>query len=357
MGENWRVSPTRQSSTARSTGSRSADGGAAGGTRRSRPPAIDAACAEAVDVARAAAEETAAPGRVGEHLGLRAEAERVVTHYFACLDPGYKGWRWAVTVARASRARLVTVDECVLLPGDDALLAPAWVPWLERLRPGDLGPGDLMPTAPGDPRLAAGFTDTEDEAERQVQWELGLGRVRVLSAEGRDEAAERWYDGTAGPRAPIAASAPAQCATCGFYVTLGGGLRQLFGACANGYAPDDGRVVSADHGCGAHSEAVNLPPVSEHGPPVLDELDVEIVSDGPEDDAEVVTVRAEVEVEADEPAVEKAPAKRAAAKRAPAKARATKTAKTTKRKAPSKGQSKARSKKDDAGAAEAGGDD
>ena len=286
MGENWSVSPLRQPSTARSrtrTGAASTSGGT---TRRTRPPAVDPACAEAVDLARGAAEETASPTPVGEHLGLRAEAERVVTHYFACLDPAYRGWRWAVTVARAARAKHVTIDECVLLPGEDALLAPEWVPWLERLRPGDLGPGDLLPTPADDVRLAPGYTETDDATERETQWELGLGRPRVLSSEGRDQAAARWYDGIAGPRAPIAMSAPAQCSTCGFYVPLAGELRLMFGVCANEYAPDDGRVVSADHGCGAHSEAVVLPAASEHGPPVIDELAYDIVPAGQVPDPE-----------------------------------------------------------------------
>ncbi|MFC5748698.1 DUF3027 domain-containing protein [Actinomadura rugatobispora] len=241
---------------------------------------VDPACAGAVDLAREAAEETARPTPVGEHLGLRAEADRVVTHYFTCLDPAYRGWRWAVTVARASRAKLVTVDECVLLPGDDALLAPEWVPWLERLRPGDLGPGDLLPTPSDDVRLAPGYTQVDDGTDQETQWELGLGRPRVLSREGRDETASRWYDGIAGPRAPIAMSAPAQCSTCGFFMSLAGELRQMFGVCANEYAPDDGRVVSADHGCGAHSEAVSIPAASEHGPPVIDELGYDIVPAG-----------------------------------------------------------------------------
>ena len=35
-----------------------------------------------------------------------------------------------------------------------------------------------------------------------------------------------------------------------------GALSRVFGVCANEYAPDDGRVVSFDHGCGAHSEAL-----------------------------------------------------------------------------------------------------
>src|SRR4051812_27396131 len=99
---------------------------------------VDKLCADAVDVARAAAVEEG--GRqVGEHLGVQSEGARVVTHLFASLVPGYSGWRWAVTVARASRAKVVTVDEVVLLPGADAVLAPEWLPWSERLQPGDLG--------------------------------------------------------------------------------------------------------------------------------------------------------------------------------------------------------------------------
>ena len=269
------MSPLRQSSPARSA-ARTVSGAA----RRIRTPAVDAACAEAVNLAHEAAQEMARPVPVGDHLGLRSEGDRVVTHDFACLDPAYRGWRWAVTVTRASRAKVVTVSECVLLPGDDALLAPPWVPWLERLRPGDLGPGDLLPTAPDDVRLVPGYTQADDATEHQAQWEPGLGRIRVLSREGRDEAAARWYDGVAGPRAPIAASAPAQCATCGFFVALAGELRQVFGVCANEYAPDDGRVVSADHGCGAHSEAVSIPAASEHGPPVVDELGYDVVPAG-----------------------------------------------------------------------------
>ena len=120
-------------------------------TTRSRTP--DRLCAEAVDLARAAAEEAAAPGVVGEHAGLVSEGDRVVTHFFECRELGYRGWRWAVTVARASRAKIVTLDETVLLPGPDALLAPEWVPWSERLRPGDMGPGDLLPTDAEDLRL------------------------------------------------------------------------------------------------------------------------------------------------------------------------------------------------------------
>jgi hypothetical protein len=52
----------------------------------------------------------------------------------------------------------------------------------------------------------------------------------------------------------LAQSAPDVCSTCGFLMRLAGPLSETFGVCANGNANDDGRVVSLDHGCGAHSE-------------------------------------------------------------------------------------------------------
>jgi Protein of unknown function (DUF3027) len=241
---------------------------------RTRKPVVDPTCAEAVDLARAAAEEVA-PHEVGEHLGVSADADRVVTHYFDCRKPAYRGWRWAVTVTRAPRTKHVTVDETVLLPGEEAVLPPEWVPWSDRLRPGDLGVGDILPTAEDDDRLEPGFLGGGDEEYASVAYELGLGRPRVLSPAGRDDAVERWYSGEHGPTAPIAQAAPARCATCGFLLLLAGELRQLFGVCANEYSPSDGQVVSLDHGCGAHSEAAARTPASADAQPVVDEFDYE----------------------------------------------------------------------------------
>jgi len=243
-----------------------------------RTAKVDTIGGQAVDAAREALLLTIPAGDVGEHLGHQDEGERVVTHLFACSRTGYLGWRWAVTVARASRQKTVTVDEVVLLPGDEAIVAPEWLPWRDRIKPGDLGPGDLLPTEDDDPRLVPGYTagdETIDEDSlMSVSDEIGLGRARVLSLEGRGLAAQRWYDGSHGPEAPIALSAPANCGSCGFLLRLAGPMSQLFGACANAYANDDGRVVSYDHGCGGHSDAQfgskNLPlPLPD---PVLDTL-------------------------------------------------------------------------------------
>ncbi|NCT92510.1 DUF3027 domain-containing protein [Cellulomonas sp. APG4] len=236
----------------------------------------DAVLSSAAELARAAAEEVAeVPGLVGEHLGVRVEGERLVAHRFACLSPGYRGWHWNVTVARPPRARAATVCEVDLLPGDDAILAPAWVPWAERLQPGDLGAGDVLPYLPDDERLDQGYEVTGDaDADELAIFELGLGRERVLSRDGRSEAAERWYTGTRGPTAPHAVAASAPCSTCGFLLLMAGSLRTEFGVCANEWSPDDGRVVSMDHGCGAHSQTDVAPHPSDwpDPAPLLDEM-------------------------------------------------------------------------------------
>jgi hypothetical protein len=234
-------------------------------------PRPDATLVAAVDVAEAAARADAGDA-VAEHLGFRPEGDRVGTHFFAATLPGYAGWRWAVTVARASRSKVVTVDEVVLLPGDGALLPPQWVPWSERLRPGDLGVGDVVPTAPDDDRLVPAYLLSDDPAVEPVAFELGLGRTRVMSRLGRDDAAERWYAGDGGPDTAMAAHAPGRCGTCGFYLPIEGSLRALFGVCGNALSPRDAAVVSADAGCGAHSEAVVEPAaVPPLPPPAFDD--------------------------------------------------------------------------------------
>ena len=241
----------------------------------------DAAAVAAVDAARAALLEEVDAADVGEHLGHLVEGERLVTHLFACERAGYLGWRWSVTGTRAPRQKVVTIDEIVLIPGAEAIVAPEWVPYRERIKPGDLSPGDLLPVDDDDPRLVPTYSfgddplDPDEKAQvRQVAQDLGLGRVRTLSPEGRELAAQRWYDGDGGPGSPLAQSAPDSCSTCGFLMRIAGPLSELFGVCANGDANDDGRVVSLDHGCGAHSE-VRLAKKHEPQPlpePVFDTL-------------------------------------------------------------------------------------
>ena len=226
---------------------------------------LDEVCAAAVDVARQALLAEAEESQVGDHLKAVAEGPLVVTHYFAGNVAGYTGWRWAVTVTRAPDTDQVTVDETALLPDSDALLAPAWVPWKQRILSGDLKAGDVMVTEVDDPRLVPGLTENDIPEEvsdlQPPQWEIGLGRVRILSPEGRREAAHRWYR-EVGPRSPIARAADLHCTTCGFLMLIAGPLGQAFGVCANGYSPVDGRIVAMTFGCGAHSETMEKPGVA-----------------------------------------------------------------------------------------------
>jgi hypothetical protein len=214
-----------------------------------------------------------------------------VTHLFECKERGYRGWNWAVTLTRAPRTKFITLDETVLVAGGESVLAPDWVPWSERLRPGDLGPGDLLPTAEDDPRLVPAYTGEDEQEPRPyrevrrdslplVAHQLGLGRPRVLSREGREEAAERWHEGEFGPHSPMAQAAPARCSGCGFLAPLAGMLGQAFGVCSNEISPSDGRVVSLDYGCGAHSEAAVVPAANPTSEPVVDEYVYDTVSFG-----------------------------------------------------------------------------
>ncbi|MBU4215932.1 MAG: DUF3027 domain-containing protein [Actinobacteria bacterium] len=260
----------------------------------------DAVLERAVDLARDAALEIAEhPGDVGEHLGATLDGERLVSHRFACLARGYRGWQWTVTLARVPRGRVATLCEAVLLPGPDSILAKEWLPWSQRLQPGDIGPGDVLPFRADDPRLEPGWTPSGDaELDLVAIDELALARERILSPAGRDEAAMRWYRGTQGPTSAGALAATAACSTCGFLVPMQGALGQVFGVCANEWSPEDGRVVSLDHGCGAHSQT-DVEPEESLWPapdPIIDDLRLELVAPAPAAGPEAAPAEEIVEV-------------------------------------------------------------
>lgn len=205
------------------------------------------------EIARQAAIETAGDeSAVGRLLGTET-SDAVVTVRFECELAGYRGWVWSVDLTVLDG--VATVAESALLPGEGALLAPEWVPWSDRIRPGDLEPGMVLPYVADDPRIVPGYTATGDiDRDEMAIFEFGLGRARVLAPEARDAVADRWYRGSHGPSAASAVASSAPCSTCAFFVPMTGSLRMLFGACTNEWSPSDGRVVSVDHGCGAHSE-------------------------------------------------------------------------------------------------------
>ena len=96
-------------------------------------PIADEVLLGAVDVARAALIEITPAATIGAPVGHLVEGERVLSLLFENRMPGYPGWFWTVSLSREPDSSEVNVLEAELMPGDDALLAPDWVPWADRL--------------------------------------------------------------------------------------------------------------------------------------------------------------------------------------------------------------------------------
>ncbi|HIW94973.1 MAG TPA: DUF3027 domain-containing protein [Candidatus Corynebacterium gallistercoris] len=216
-------------------------------SRRKRKPAADPILftPEASELARDVIVETGGD-QVGEQLGVTAVEAGVAIYRFANKVPGYKGWEWTVVLASVPGSGEITVNEVSLQAGKDAALAPEWVPYEDRIRPGDLGPGDILPPKQDDERLAKWSELQEgDGFLRNPRSE------RTLSHAGVSEALERWRKGAFGPQSDFAQQADKACETCAFYLPFDA-VENAVGVCSNEYAAD-GRVVQEDYGCGAHS--------------------------------------------------------------------------------------------------------
>ena len=333
------------------------------------------------DIARAVAMDVAdEPEQVGDVVNAIELGDNVTDFRLAADVRGYEGWQWSVTLYHDAEVGTWTVNESSLVPTDDALVPPAWVPWKDRLEPTDLAPTDSIGTDPDDPRLEGGFRKTEPvagatagedgtsaetaeqaeksaetaeqaepvepvaektqdsaenaenaesadssetaesteatestetaetqetavteateetaeaaKAEAQAQQtdeiveEFALSRRHVLSPKGRAQVAKRWYEGPRGPKALSTKTADGNlCSTCGF-LPLKGELNLMFGVCANKWSPDDGRVVSVDHGCGEHSEIE--PPEPSHlwvqSKPAYDDFHIDVIAQKPRDE-------------------------------------------------------------------------
>ena len=125
-----------------------------------RTSKVDEILAAAKDVALQGVREIAPAHAIGLVHHVRAEEERLSTHLFECTLPGYRGWFWFATLSRAPRSRVATICEVGLLPGDDALIAPDWVPWADRVRP-----EDLQENAAQENAESAEATEAEESAE------------------------------------------------------------------------------------------------------------------------------------------------------------------------------------------------
>lgn len=84
------------------------------------------------ELGRAALLEITTADTVGANAGSVDEGEGVVSVHFETTLDGYPGWHWTVSIAHVDGGE-PSVLETELLPGDGALLAPDWVPWVDRL--------------------------------------------------------------------------------------------------------------------------------------------------------------------------------------------------------------------------------
>ncbi len=298
---------------------------------------------EPKSIARAVAVAVAdEEGQVGDFVEAIDLEDGVTDFRFEAHVRGYEGWQWSVTMYHDVELDHWTVNESSLVPTDEALRPPKWIPWKDRLEPGDLAVTDSIGTDPDDPRMEDGFRKTrqdasensdeddgtsngtpddgraadqetapdvkeddgtvqgtenvdetdgqsmtsEEDVDEAVE-EFDLSRRHVMTPLGRSQTAKRWYEGPHGPKSLSTKTSDGNpCSTCGFFIPLKGELNLLFGVCANKWSPDDGRVVSVDHGCGEHSEIA--PPEPSHlwvqSKPAFDDMHIDIIAQAPRDE-------------------------------------------------------------------------
>lgn len=275
-------------------------------------------------IAKAVAIEVAdEDNQVGDFVEAIDLGDDVTDFRFETRVRGYEGWQWSVTLYHDVELDHWTVNESSLVPTDKALRPPAWIPWKDRLEPTDLAVTDSIGTEPDDPRLEEGFRATDagegapaetpemsetsetskEDVEDAVE-EFELSRRHVLTPLGRAQTAKRWYEGPRGPKSLSTKTADGNpCSTCGFFIPLKGELNLLFGVCANKWSPDDGRVVSVDHGCGEHSEIE--PPEPSHlwvqSKPAFDDLHIDIIAQAPREERGSVELIEQLEGEEPNP--------------------------------------------------------
>jgi hypothetical protein len=83
--------------------------------------------------AEVAAKSAADKNELGSLVESVDEGEGITTFLFESKKLGYLGWRWSVTIYQADPVSEPSLCEVVMVPGDDSLIAPNWVPWSERL--------------------------------------------------------------------------------------------------------------------------------------------------------------------------------------------------------------------------------
>ena len=74
-----------------------------------------------------------AQGSFGDFVDEKEIEKGAIDLRFLCTMRGYDGWHWVVTLTQPDKRKEAMVAEINLIAGENALLAPEWVPWAERL--------------------------------------------------------------------------------------------------------------------------------------------------------------------------------------------------------------------------------
>ena len=196
---------------------------------------------------RPAGHRSSAATRSGA-LGVSSRGRDRATHRLPGQAARLSGLAVAAVVAAHPGADHATISEVVLVPGPTALLAPSWVPWENRVRAGDLGPGDLLAPPPDDPgwcpdtpQAATPRSTTSPSRSAWAAgrcWARGPGRHRRALARRRSRS--RCADG-AGDQAGLP--------RLWLHGSAGRGAGHHVRVCCNELSAD-GHVVDFEYGCG-----------------------------------------------------------------------------------------------------------
>lgn len=147
------------------------------------------------EFAQEAARLTGGRRAVGDHLRTVEEEPGLQSYLFTSTMRGYVGWYWSVSIFQPEGSE-PTISEVVMLPGDDALVAPNWVPWSERLADWKALQAELEAQAAAEAAEAAEAeaqaleNEIEDEEEPEDETEVELELVDAPEEETIEHAEE-----------------------------------------------------------------------------------------------------------------------------------------------------------------------
>ena len=123
---------------------------------------------------KVALESSECANAVGNFVSAIDLGDNVTDFRFESTMRGYEGWQWSVTLYHDEELDKWTVNESTLIPTDDSLLPPKWIPWKDRLQPSDLSVTDSIGTPEDDSRLENGLSIEDIESSDEFKREYNI---------------------------------------------------------------------------------------------------------------------------------------------------------------------------------------